>query len=123
MMVFMLCFYLFLQSLVNASNVTRVDITRQRQEKSITASSYNITISLIRTGLIQSDIKTFRTAAKRWQQLVVGDMPGIRSSGYEMPWSGCKAPKYVGSEVIPVIYNDGDNGLFDIIVTSHDIDT
>jgi trimeric autotransporter adhesin len=50
--------------------------------------------------LAQSDIKTFQNAAKRWKQLVVGDVADVQSSGYEMPLSGCTAPNVINDLLI-----------------------
>jgi hypothetical protein len=63
-------------------------------------SSYDITLSLIGSELSQSDVITFQTAANRWKQLVVGDVLDIRSSGYELPMSGCTAPTVIDDLLI-----------------------
>jgi Leishmanolysin len=63
-------------------------------------SSYDITLNLIGSGLTQTDVTTFQTAAARWKQIVVGDVQDIPYNGYSLPFAGCTAPSVIDDLLI-----------------------
>jgi Leishmanolysin len=63
-------------------------------------SAYEITLSLVGSGLTQSDVTTFQNAANRWKQIVVGDVPNINSAGLSLPFTGCTAPATIDDLLI-----------------------
>jgi ribosome modulation factor len=45
--------------------------------------------------MTQSDRDTFERAARRWKEIIVGDVPARTSTGLSLPFAGCSAPSVI----------------------------